>query len=1085
MNKSNKKIKIKQKSLKKKQYLHNTLLKIKKYYNVIQDSILSLHNYKSLDILKSNDIHLAIHQYQDIYDRIFNIHNLLNTKKNIDYDEVATKLQNINNELSILFKNYGTKNIMDLLSIQFGSDYVKELYINNKFSLISKYVHPIGFKLMDWKIKTESSKKTRIARNRIVEDFMITENSESLDCFDLSRSSSIFQTKVYGIKISFQNTKLKKTLIMDGIMDDVILNCCNDNYIKEKMKKIKDNVPKEDNFENKDFERFVKILTLKDILIYNETEIYHKYNGYISKNNLTKQKTISESVKEFLTSELYTQRYILIQLLIKANDPEFQYLAYLLYDLLSNEINGSVDTTDQTILYDSLPWEVKKYFKDAMKNTIKYTKEISNFETTNIPLEQQICLLKATNTVKEKAMIKLKEVKAKSEDSGSKARQYLEGLLKVPFGVYKKEKILDSMKRISLQFNDIIQTIEPKITDISNNFNIEMKENYTNIDILQNINYLKYDFIEEYKKLHIDKLIKLYTNNKRSQLIDNICYINRILKKKNIKEHICHSGKKVEFMKLHIKNTILKHINNNEVIEDLKKKFENKNKINTIQLTNNINMIEEEWEKLNVSMKNTYKTLDEAVHGHKNAKRQVERIIGQWISGEQTGYCFGFEGPPGVGKTSLARKGLANCLKDENGETRPFSFIALGGASNGSTLAGHNYTYVGSTWGKIVDVLIEKKCMNPIIFIDELDKISKTENGKEIIGILTHLVDRTQNEQFQDKYFSGIDLDLSKALFIFSYNDVSAIDKILLDRIHRIKFDNLLLSDKITIVKTYILPELYDKFNIQHLIFSDEIIRYIIDTYTNEPGVRKLKEILFEIISEINLEILNKNNNLKNPFDITKELIKDLYLKDKPKMIHKVIHKEPGVGIINGLWANSLGMGGIIPIETSFFPSNTFLDFKLTGLQGDVMKESMNVAKTLAWKLTKKKTQLSLIKNFKTAKLQGIHIHCPEGAVPKDGPSAGTAITTCMYSLFNKKKIKNNIAITGEIDLHGNVTQIGGLDLKILGGIKAGVNTFIYPTTNKDDFDKFMEKQENKDIFNNIKFIPVSKIDEVLKIVFI
>ena len=309
---------------------------------------------------------------------------------------------------------------------------------------------------------------------------------------------------------------------MDGIMDDVILNCCNDNYIKEKMKKIKDNVPKEDNFENKDFERFVKILTLKDILIYNETEIYHKYNGYISKNNLTKQKTISESVKEFLTSELYTQRYILIQLLIKANDPEFQYLAYLLYDLLSNEINGSVDTTDQTILYDSLPWEVKKYFKDAMKNTIKYTKEISNFETTNIPLEQQICLLKATNTVKEKAMIKLKEVKAKSEDSGSKARQYLEGLLKVPFGVYKKEKILDSMKRISLQFNDIIQTIEPKITDISNNFNIEMKENYTNIDILQNINYLKYDFIEEYKKLHIDKLIKLYTNNKRSQLIDNI-----------------------------------------------------------------------------------------------------------------------------------------------------------------------------------------------------------------------------------------------------------------------------------------------------------------------------------------------------------------------------------------------------------------------------------------------------------------------------------------------------------------------------------------------------------------------------------
>ena len=185
------------------------------------------------------------------------------------------------------------------------------------------------------------------------------------------------------------------------------------------------------------------------------------------------------------------------------------------------------------------------------------------------------------------------------------------------------------------------------------------------------------------------------------------------------------------------------------------------------------------------------KVLDKSVYGHTKAKRQIERVIGQWITGEQSGYCFGFEGPPGVGKTSLARKGLSNCLKDKDGTTRPFSFIALGGSSNGSTLSGHNYTYVGSTWGRIVDILMEQKCMNPIIFIDELDKVSRTENGKEIIGILTHLIDPTQNEGFQDKYFNGIDIDMSKALFIFSYNDVSSIDRILLDRIHRIKFDHL------------------------------------------------------------------------------------------------------------------------------------------------------------------------------------------------------------------------------------------------------------------------------------------------------
>jgi len=480
-------------------------------------------------------------------------------------------------------------------------------------------------------------------------------------------------------------------------------------------------------------------------------------------------------------------------------------------------------------------------------------------------------------------------------------------------------------------------------------------------------------------------------------------------------------------------------------------------------------------------------TLDASIYGHEHAKNQILKIVAQWMNGEQSGYCFGFEGSPGVGKTSLAKKGLANCLTDDSGIPRPFSFIALGGSSNGSTLEGHSYTYVNSTWGRIVDILMETKCMNPIIYIDELDKVSKTEHGKEIIGILTHLIDTTQNDSFQDKYFSGINLDLSKVLFIFSYNDPEQIDRILLDRIHRIRFDNLTIDDKKTIVAKYILPEINEKMGFcDTVILSDEIIEYIIETYTMEPGVRKLKEVLFDLYGEINIEILKCNDyeNIEIPFVVTIEDLDNKYLKKYYKIEETKIHEENKVGIINGLWANSLGKGGIIPIESIFFPTTNFLDLKLTGLQGDVMKESMNVAKSLAWSLTPNSQKTLLLKIFNDTKCQGLHIHCPQGAVSKDGPSAGTAITIAIYSLFNSKKIKNNIAITGEINLQGQITAIGGLESKILGGIRAGVDTFLYPKANNREFKEFMEKFSSKEIVSNIRFIEISTIQETMNYVF-
>ena len=498
------------------------------------------------------------------------------------------------------------------------------------------------------------------------------------------------------------------------------------------------------------------------------------------------------------------------------------------------------------------------------------------------------------------------------------------------------------------------------------------------------------------------------------------------------------------------------------------------------------------WKQLSTAYQSMYQVkenLDDAIFGHDLAKRQIERIVGQWINGEHQGYCFGFEGPPGVGKTSLAKYGLAKCLKDAEGNCRPFAFIALGGSTNGSTLVGHNYTYVGSQWGRIVDILISKKCMNPIIYIDELDKVSRTERGKEIIGILTHLIDTTQNENFQDKYFQGIDLNLSKALFIFSYNDVNSIDRVLLDRIHRVKFKHLSLEEKLVIVNRHLLPEIYKKTGIDNMItFSDDIIKFIIRTYTRESGVRKLKEILFEIVGEVNLEFLQSDGNFKIPIVITEKAITEKYLKDRHQVMEKKIHDSPSVGIICGLWANALGMGGMLPIEGKFYPHSTFMELKLTGMQGDVMKESMNVAKTLAWQLTTPKMREKIVKrlNDPTIKMSnGIHIHCPEGATPKDGPSAGTAITSLIYSLLNNKKIRNDIAITGEITLQGKVTAIGGLDLKILGGIRSGVKEFLFPKENEKDFNKFMDKYKEKEIIKGIKFNMVEKITDVFKIIFI
>lgn len=1049
--------------------------KVAFFYDIIQKTILNVQKNKIMDILGVSDVNACINTLNGLNDKL---RNIMKFNEQVTTEELINNLQIINNELSSLLKSYGTDSLEDLLSICFGNN---NCIINNddefaKFELLKKYFHPTSYKVINK--KDENGKK-----NMIFADDFISDKAKNLDCGDVVLNVKQFHNKVYGMKLYIYNSNFKKNLLIYGIVDDVIIDFMNNKYINDKMSKIKEHLPNDIDFKGEVFGRFLISLTLKDFLIHNHTEINNKFIGYLSHYKLLKQKTLSQIVKDFISSELFAKRSTLIQLLINTDNYENKYIAYLLYDLLSNDINGNVDTQEQTILFDSFPWPIKQYFRDAMKKTIQYTNELSNFDINKIPLEQQICLLKANDSVKEKAMIKLKEIKAKSEDSGSKARQYLDGLLKIPFSIYRKEPILDIMNENRAIFKELISDSHFDNSKLQ----IPFKDKYTSIEIL---NYSK-KIHNKYNSLLTKPTIqnKLAKSDKL-ELIKFVEKINKIIEDNKIIlkiEKIKHSGKSKKFMKEEIMkffnfcskdskyasllDALNSHdnINNNEKDEKILKKIH----ANFDEITQYISSVKD--------------ILDNSVYGHSEAKKQIERIIGQWINGEQDGYCFGFEGPPGTGKTSLAKRGLSNCLKDDKGNSRPFAMIQMGGDSNGSTIHGFNYTYVGSTWGGIVQILIDKKCMNPIIFIDELDKISRSEQGREIVGILTHLLDSTQNDCFQDKYFAGIDLDLSKALFILSYNDPDLVDKILLDRIHRIKFSSLSLEDKLVISNKHILPEVYKKMGLEDMIIiEDETIKYIIDEYTYEPGVRKLKEVLFELVGEINLDILKINNSdIEFPIIIKKNDLNNKFFKDKQCIKSKKIHTDNDVGIINGLWANAMGKGGVIPIQSKFYPSEKFFDLKLTGMQGDVMKESMNVALTLAWDLTDSNTQDKLREKYNTdATKYGIHIHCPEGAVPKDGPSAGTAITTVVYSLLNNRKIKSNIAITGEISLDGCVTEIGGLDLKILGGIKAGVNEFLFPNENEKDFNKFMDKYKDSELIQNIRFHKVKHISEVFPLVF-
>ena len=270
---------------------------------------------------------------------------------------------------------------------------------------------------------------------------------------------------------------------------------------------------------------------------------------------------------------------------------------------------------------------------------------------------------------------------------------------------------------------------------------------------------------------------------------------------------------------------------------------------------NNDNSIEEKRDFI----VNTKSILDKSIYGHNDAKTHILQVIGKWIKNPMSqGNVLALQGPMGNGKTTLVKEGISKAIG------RPFSFIALGGQSDSSLFEGHSYTYEGSHWGRIIDILIDSKCMNPVIYFDELDKVSDTHKGDEIIHMLTHLTDPSQNSLFQDNYYPGINIDLSKVLFIFSFNDESKINRILKDRMYVINTKGFNTKEKINICREYVIPELYDTylFKSDEIIITNDILEYIIDKFTNkEEGVRNLKRSLESVIAKINIYYLTGNDN--------------------------------------------------------------------------------------------------------------------------------------------------------------------------------------------------------------------------------
>lgn len=460
----------------------------------------------------------------------------------------------------------------------------------------------------------------------------------------------------------------------------------------------------------------------------------------------------------------------------------------------------------------------------------------------------------------------------------------------------------------------------------------------------------------------------------------------------------------------------------------------------------------------NLDIENSEKILNEDHYGLENAKERIlEYLSVKKLSNSAKGQILCFSGPPGVGKTSLA-KSVARALG------RNFVQVSLGGMRDEAEIRGHRRTYIGAMPGRIIQSLRKAKSKNPVFLLDEVDKMSSDFRGDPSSALL-EVLDPEENKHFSDHYLE-VDFDLSEVMFITTCNIQYNIPLPLKDRMEIIKIDGYSEYEKLNIAKNYLVPKevRLNGLKEENISISDNALLNIIKGYTKEAGVRELERKIAKICRSVARSIVKKGESIK--FEIG---IKNIHTFLGPvKFTSADVSKKDEVGLAMGLAWTEVG-GDIMPIESVVLKGKG--NVTLTGSLGEVMKESAKASISFIRSRADKLGINSFYKN------KDIHIHVPEGAIPKDGPSAGITIATALASSLTKRPVRRDIAMTGEITLRGKVLPVGGLKSKILAAHRAGINNIIIPKENKKDLFNIPDN-----ILKDIKFFEVENMDEVLEI---